>query len=188
MTNNTLLLKVRRQVQKSGNNFFEMLGDADDDLQDIAGEFMSMNEEYVLNHQGINETARTLDILKRGYSKNQLRLLSRMRETMLAERGICDAEAQTGDVTSPIDPSLSCEENIKNLKKQEFLVAAKTVPKRFNECDNSETPEASDAILESKEDPDEKMECECGNDTFRLYFEHVIDDANVYCTNCGRLL
>jgi hypothetical protein len=91
MTDNTRL-KVRRQIQKSGNNFFEMLGDADDDLQDMAGEFMRMNEEYVLNHQGTNETFRTRDILKRGYSKNQLRLLSRMRETLLAERGTCDAE------------------------------------------------------------------------------------------------
>jgi len=39
---------------------------------------------------------------------------------------------------------------------------------------------------EKKENPEEKEICNnCGNDTFRIYIKVIIDDARLYCANCG---
>jgi ribosomal protein L37E len=39
---------------------------------------------------------------------------------------------------------------------------------------------------EKKEKKQEKVICEkCGNDTFRIYITLIIDDARLYCANCG---
>jgi hypothetical protein len=39
---------------------------------------------------------------------------------------------------------------------------------------------------EKLEPPEEKQVCrQCGNDTFRLYIKIIIDDARMYCAECG---
>jgi hypothetical protein len=39
---------------------------------------------------------------------------------------------------------------------------------------------------EEDEPSEEKQVCNrCGNDTFRVYIRIIIDDARLYCTQCG---
>jgi late competence protein required for DNA uptake (superfamily II DNA/RNA helicase) len=39
---------------------------------------------------------------------------------------------------------------------------------------------------EKTEPAEEKQVCQkCDNDTFRVYIKIIIDDARLYCTNCG---
>ena len=72
-------LEIRQIIQSAGNEFFEKMCAANYELGNIAGEFMHLNEEYVLNHQGINETYGTLDIMQTGFTKNQKNFLERLR-------------------------------------------------------------------------------------------------------------
>lgn len=78
-------LKIRRILHAAGNEFFEKMRAANCELGNIAGEFMRLNEEYVLNHQGIGETYATLDILHTGFTKNQKNFLERLRCQMEAD-------------------------------------------------------------------------------------------------------
>lgn len=78
-------LEIRRIIQSAGNEFFEQMYAANSELGNIAGEFMSLNEQYVLNHQGPNETYGTLDILKTGYTKNQKKFLERLEKQLQEE-------------------------------------------------------------------------------------------------------
>jgi len=40
--------------------------------------------------------------------------------------------------------------------------------------------------IEQNEPAEEKQVCpKCGNDTFRVYIRIIIDDARLYCANCG---
>lgn len=71
-------LEIRRTIQAAGTEFFEQMYAASPELGYIAGEFMSLNEDYVLNHQEIDETYATLDILQTGYTKNQKNFLKRL--------------------------------------------------------------------------------------------------------------
>jgi hypothetical protein len=75
-------LEIRRILQTAGNEFFEKMWAANCELGNIAGEFMRLNEEYVLNHQGIDETYGTLDILQTGFSNNQKNFLERLKLQM----------------------------------------------------------------------------------------------------------
>lgn len=39
---------------------------------------------------------------------------------------------------------------------------------------------------ENEEQPENKQVCKkCGNDTFKVYVSVIIDDARLYCANCG---
>jgi len=39
---------------------------------------------------------------------------------------------------------------------------------------------------EKQEKSEEKVKCRiCGNDTFRVYMKVIIDDARLYCSQCG---
>jgi hypothetical protein len=41
--------------------------------------------------------------------------------------------------------------------------------------------------IEKEEQAEEKQVCEhCGNDTFRVYIKILIDDARLYCAECGK--
>jgi len=71
-------LEIRRAIQSAGDEFFERMWAENHELGNIAGEFMSLNGEYVLNHQDEDETQKTIDILKTGYTKNQKRFLERL--------------------------------------------------------------------------------------------------------------
>lgn len=75
-------LKIRRTIQSAGNEFFEQMYAANFELCNVAGEFMSLNENYVLLHQDIQETFKTKDILQTGFSKNQKSFLKRLEKQL----------------------------------------------------------------------------------------------------------
>lgn len=64
-------LGIRAHIQKSGNGIYKSLSFCKP-LQYIAGELMAQNEEYVLNHQGKDETIGATNILKNGFTDNQI--------------------------------------------------------------------------------------------------------------------
>lgn len=70
--------EVRRAINKAGHDFFESMHNTNKELGNIAGEFMALNEEYVLNHSGEEETNGTVDILQAGFTTNQKRFLERL--------------------------------------------------------------------------------------------------------------
>lgn len=76
-------LKIRKAINKAGNEFFESMYNANEELGYAAGEFMALNEEYVLNHNDEQETHSTRDILRTGFTMNQKRFLERLRKTLL---------------------------------------------------------------------------------------------------------
>ena len=42
-------------------------------------------------------------------------------------------------------------------------------------------------IKKEKQDyPNQKIICDCGNDTWKVYFKHVPDDERLYCVKCGK--
>ena len=71
-------LKIREIINIAGNEFFENLYNLNEDLGNIAGEFMALNEGYVLDHYGEESTNKTVDILRSGFSTNQRRFLERL--------------------------------------------------------------------------------------------------------------
>jgi len=73
--------EIRRAINKAGHEFFKSVWNVNKDLSYIAGEFMTLNEEYVLNHQGEEETNATVDILRSGFTTNQKDVLERLRAT-----------------------------------------------------------------------------------------------------------
>lgn len=75
-------IEIRRKIQAAGNDFFEQMYAENFELSNIAGEFMALNENYVLLHKGLEETFKTVDILKTGFSKNQKQFLERLREQL----------------------------------------------------------------------------------------------------------
>ncbi len=75
-------LAIRRQISAAGTEFFESLGEVDENLMYLAGALMAMNEDYVLNHSGEQETNGTLRILKTGFKTNQKRMLERLRDRL----------------------------------------------------------------------------------------------------------
>lgn len=81
-TRHTDRLEIRRQISAAGTEFFESLGEVDEHLMYLAGEFMAANEDYVLNHSGEQETNGTLRILKTGFLQNQKRMLERLRDRL----------------------------------------------------------------------------------------------------------
>ena len=39
---------------------------------------------------------------------------------------------------------------------------------------------------EKREKPEEKVKCpKCGSDSFRVYMKVIVDDARLYCSECG---
>ena len=64
-------IEIRRKIHMAGNEFYQSIKDRI--VQNIAGEFMGLNEEYVLNHQDENETYGTQNILANGFTTNQRR-------------------------------------------------------------------------------------------------------------------
>ena len=79
MNKNKKRLEVRRVINEGGNVFLEIMHNTNEELGNIAGEFMSLNEEYVLNYHNEEETNKTGDILRTGFTTNQKRFLERLR-------------------------------------------------------------------------------------------------------------
>jgi len=71
---------VRKTIHVSGNDFYESLPKGA--LQHLAGEIMGLNEEYVLNHSGCEETYGTLSILKDGFTTNQKNWLNELKKLL----------------------------------------------------------------------------------------------------------
>ena len=78
-------LEIRQIINEEGHAFFEVVHNANEELGNIAGEFMSLNEEYVLNYHGEEETNQTVNILRTGFTTNQKRFLERLRYTILGK-------------------------------------------------------------------------------------------------------
>ena len=64
-------IEIRKTIKKGGFDFYKSLPEQ---LKNIAGEFMSLNEDYVLNNQD-DMTIGAHSILKRGFTQNQEALL-----------------------------------------------------------------------------------------------------------------
>ena len=79
-------LEVRRSINEAGRIFFNNLYDTNKELANIAGEFMALNEEYVLNHYGEEETNGTVEILQVGFTANQLIFLERVVQRVNAKK------------------------------------------------------------------------------------------------------
>jgi len=75
-------LKIRQDINIAGNEFFKNLYNLNNDLGYVAGEIMALNEDYVLNHYGEEETNQTVDILRTGFSTNQRRFLERLYDAI----------------------------------------------------------------------------------------------------------
>jgi len=57
-------IEIRKSIKNGGFDFYKSLPDQ---LKNIAGEFMALNEDYVLNNQ---MTIGAHSILKRGFTQN----------------------------------------------------------------------------------------------------------------------
>lgn len=75
-------IEIRRTIRNAGFKFRDQMGALNSDLGNIAGEFMSLNEEYVWNHLGWQKTRNTLDILNTGYTENQKLFLEHLAEAI----------------------------------------------------------------------------------------------------------
>ena len=70
-------LDIRGRVQDAGNSLYESLSFCKP-LQYLAGELMAQNEDYVLNHQGDNETIGAQHILEKRFTDNQITFLKEL--------------------------------------------------------------------------------------------------------------
>ena len=75
-------IEIRRTIHNAGFGFRDQMDALNKDLGNVAGEFMSLNEEYVWNHLGWQKTRKTLDILHTGYTENQKLFLERVSEAV----------------------------------------------------------------------------------------------------------
>lgn len=75
-------LEIKRTIHKAGHDFFERMYAANSELGNIAGEFMALNRDYVLLHQGTEETYKTLHIIETGFSRNQKKYLERLEKQL----------------------------------------------------------------------------------------------------------
>jgi hypothetical protein len=75
-------LEIKRAIKSTAADFHNQMYGAHPELGNIAGEFMSLNVDYVLLHQGVDETYRTLHILQTGFSNNQKKYLEQLKLQM----------------------------------------------------------------------------------------------------------
>lgn len=79
--------EVRQTISEVGHEFFESMWNTNKNLGYIAGEFMALNEEYVLNHSGEEETNATVKILRSGFTANQKVFLERLHGVLIGKGG-----------------------------------------------------------------------------------------------------
>ncbi len=92
MTTHDERMNTRRAIQKAGHDLFESLSDIPD-LQWIAGEFQSLNEDWAVNHKG---TYGYEQLMKAGYSYNQLKWIKNIAIEIRSIRGNKDVDAPLG--------------------------------------------------------------------------------------------
>ena len=74
-------LALRKQIHLAGHDFFESLSDIPE-LQNVAGEFMAMNEDWCIIHPytvGFDERT------KSGFSQNQKHFIERLKKQLEAK-------------------------------------------------------------------------------------------------------
>jgi hypothetical protein len=91
-------LETRRTINGAGRTLLKNIYGINKDIGFIAGEFMALNEEYVLNHSGEEETNGTVDILQTGFTTNQKDILERLRKTITDEEKIKEINFIVGAV------------------------------------------------------------------------------------------
>ena len=91
-------LETRRTINGAGRALLKNMYGINKDIGFIAGEFMALNEEYVLNHSGEEETNGTVDILQTGFTTNQKDVLERLRKTITDEERIKEINFVVGAV------------------------------------------------------------------------------------------
>ena len=69
---------LRKKIHAAGNEFFESLSDIKD-LQYVAGEFMSKNEDWCILYPN---TYGYIDITKTGFTQNQKSFLERLAKSL----------------------------------------------------------------------------------------------------------
>ena len=79
-------LEIRRTINEVGHDFFKSMWNTNRELGYIASEFMALNEEYVLNHYGEEETNATVKILRSGFTANQKVFLERLHGVLVGKR------------------------------------------------------------------------------------------------------
>ena len=91
-------LETRRTINGAGRALLKNMYGINKDIGFIAGEFMALNGEYVLNHSGEEETNGTVDILQTGFTTNQKDVLERLRKTITDEERIKEINFVVGAV------------------------------------------------------------------------------------------
>ena len=72
-------LEIRKKIQMAGNRLYESIENRV--LQNIAGELMAKNEDFVLNNK---DTFGAVDILNRGFTTNQRKWLKELDKKLEA--------------------------------------------------------------------------------------------------------
>lgn len=78
MTENLRLrMRIRKMINKAAGDFFNSI--EDEDLQNLTGEIMSLNEEWVLNNL---HTYGAEVIMKHGLKQNQRKWIDNLRKKL----------------------------------------------------------------------------------------------------------
>ena len=99
---------IKKTIHSAGLPTFREMNEVHHELGSVASKFMDMNPEYVLNHLDsdypmmfappdavTSETQKAKDILETGFTKNQMRLLNRLKEGIFASMpDCCDVPTQ----------------------------------------------------------------------------------------------
>ena len=118
-------LEIRKTIQASGNDFYNSLPEGP--LQQLAGEIMGRNEEYVLNHSGVeNTTVGALSILRDGFTTNQKNWLRDLKKIVEAsqnemvdnEDGLCRVCRHTPFCDFCKENTISCGNFARKPKEQ----------------------------------------------------------------------
>jgi len=72
-------LEIRKIISEKGFGFYDELGTKSKNLQYIAGEFMALNEDYVINNKN---NIGTSTILNTGFTQNQKILLLELKKEL----------------------------------------------------------------------------------------------------------
>lgn len=79
MDSNFERLEIRRIIKEKGFGFYLKLSESSKNLQYIAGEFMALNEDYVILHK---DNIGTSTILHTGFTENQKILLLELKKEL----------------------------------------------------------------------------------------------------------
>lgn len=93
-----LSLELRRKISKAGNDFFESLSNHPD-IQNIAGEFLALNESWCTCHQG---TFGFDHIMKNGFTDNQISFIKRLKKQTEIQEKILESKVRHEKIKSDL--------------------------------------------------------------------------------------